>query len=99
MSQYQAPSVFLAVTGPALRREGVGRVPIQLNTTPLIVVRRDGTILCANKWPDKVTFIRDEANAEAVFLAPWPGRWRTDIFLLDRAALLESLDGEEEEAA
>lgn len=75
------------ITGSAVR-EHKPEVPFMADTCPLIVVRPDGSILCTNNKGEKERAVKDEANAEAVFLTAWPGNWRTDVFVMERAALL-----------
>ena len=70
------------IVGGALRVSDEQKVPITADTTPLILVRKDGTIICANSMRDKERLVFDPENEGGAFLAPWPGKFRTDVFLM-----------------
>ena len=57
-------------------------VPIEMKTIPVIVVS-NGVVKEAQTVTDKITLL-DNAKDEDTILAVWPGKWRSDTFILNR---------------
>lgn len=57
------------------------------DTAPLILIKADGTATYANSRGGKDQLVDSFVEGEDLLLWPWPGQWRTDIFMLTRADL------------
>jgi hypothetical protein len=67
--------------GDTLRKVCAGsEPPIYSETVPLIRIRRGEPPMFFTNAGEKLTALRDERKRSDVFLVPWPGQWRTDVF-------------------
>ena len=80
-------------TGDTLRKVCAGsEPPIYSETLPLIRIRRGEPPMFFTKAGEKLVALRDERKRGNVFLVPWPGQWRTDVFEVSKEVMLWWID-------
>lgn len=72
-----------------LRNDETDRIPLAAKTVPVIVFRK-GEVLQAQTINEKIVLLESCTKRDTV-IAVWPGQWKSDTFIVDKAIALKKL--------